>query len=110
MAILSWSKHDLQKKVTNLENYCAKCGPELNLNKSKVIIFNKKGSTVKKYKFYYQVKEIEIVKQYTYLRFTFIRLGKKHKRIENFLKKASKVKSMVCISKVWFGIQRLLFK
>ena len=48
------------------------------------MIFNKQESTVKKHKFYFQGKQIEIVQQYTYLRFTFIPSGKKHKGIEYF--------------------------
>ena len=66
LIILSWSKYDLQKKISNFENYCEKWGLELNLDKTKVMIFHKQGSTVKKNKFYFQGKEIEIVEQYTY--------------------------------------------
>ena len=44
LTILSWSKYDLQKKKSNLENYCEKWGLELNLDKTKVMIFNKSGS------------------------------------------------------------------
>ena len=44
---------------------------------------------------------MEIVEQYTYLEFTFIPSSKKHKGIEKFLKK---------VSKVWLAIQRALFK
>ena len=42
----------------------------------------------------------ETVEQYTYLGFTFIPLGKKHKAIKNFKK----------VSKTWFPMQRLFFK
>ena len=62
--------------------------------------FSKQGSTVKKHQFYLQGKEIEIIKQYTYFGFTFIPSGKKHKDIENLLKK---------VSKAWFANQSLLF-
>ena len=65
------------------------------------MISSKQGSTIKKYKFYFQGKQIEIAKQYTYLGFTFISSSKKHKDIENRLKKASRV---------WFAMQRLLFR
>ena len=34
LTILSWSKCDLQKKMSNLENYCEKWGLELNLDKT----------------------------------------------------------------------------
>ena len=45
LKILSWSKYHLQKKISNLENYCEKRGLELNLYKTKVVIFNKQRST-----------------------------------------------------------------
>ena len=38
--------------------------------------FNKQGATIRKFKFYFQGQEIEIVKQYTYPGFTFIPSGK----------------------------------
>ena len=41
------------------------------------MIFNKQGATIRKFKFYFHGQKIEIVKQYTYLGFTFIRSGKK---------------------------------
>ena len=85
---LSWSKYDLLKKISNLENYCEKLGLELNFDKTKVMVFNKKGSTVKH------------EHKYTYLGFTFIPSGRKHKGIENLLKNAWKT---------WFAIQ-ILFK
>ena len=40
----------------------------------------KQGATIRKFKFYFQGQEIEIVKQYTYLGFTFILSGKKTQR------------------------------
>ena len=35
---------------------------ELNLNKTKIIIFNKQGSSIRKFKLYFQSQKIEIVK------------------------------------------------
>ena len=65
------------------------------------MIFNKQGATIRKFKFYFQGEEIEIVKQYTYLGFTFIRSGKKHQWIENLINKGKKS---------WFILQRFLCK
>ena len=90
LTILSWSKYDLQKNLSNLENYSEKWGLELNLDKTKVMIFNKQGSTVKKHKFCFPRRQIEIVEQYTYLGFTFITSGKKHKVIEIFCRRGQK--------------------
>ena len=50
----------------------SKMGTRTRFEKTKVMIFNKQGSTVKKHKFYFHGKEIEIVIQCTYLGFTFI--------------------------------------
>ena len=65
------------------------------------MIFNKQGATIRKFKFYFQGQEIEIVKQYTYLVFKFIPSGKKHQGIENLTNKAKMT---------WFILQRFLYK
>ena len=59
-----------------LEQYSNKWGLELNLSKTKIMIFNKQRATIRKFKFYFQGQEIEVVKQYTHLGITFIPSGK----------------------------------
>ena len=49
-----------------LEQYINKWGLRLNLGKTKIMIFNKQGATVTKFKIYFQGQEVEIVKQYSY--------------------------------------------
>ena len=70
LAIFSLSKEDLQKRIAILQQYSNEWGLELNLSKTKIMIFNKQG------------QEIEIVKQYTYLGFTFIPSGKNTKELK----------------------------
>ena len=70
LANFSLSKEELQKQISMLEQYSNEWGLELNLSKTKIMIFNKQG------------QEIEIVKQYTYLGFTFIPSGKKTKELK----------------------------
>ena len=82
------SQEDLQNKINILEEYCYNWGLELNIKKNKIIIFNKHGANIKKFKFYYRDKEIEIAKQYTYLGFTFIPSEKKQVGIDNGINKA----------------------
>ena len=101
LAILALSKEDLQSKLENLNNYCKKWGLQVNLNKTKVMVFNKSGATIKKYKFKFQNTELESVSQYTYLGFVFIPSGKMHTGIENLVNKAKKA---------WFGIQKNLVR
>ena len=43
------------------------------------MIFNKQRATIRKFNFYFQGPEMEIVKQYTYLGLAFILSGKKEK-------------------------------
>ena len=101
LAIFSLSKEDLQKRIAILQQYSNEWGLELNLSKTKIMIFNKQGATIRKFKFYFQGQEIEIVKQYTYLGFTFMPSGKKHQGIENLINKAKKS---------WLTLQRFLCK
>ena len=65
------------------------------------MIFNKQEETIRKFKFYFQGQEMELVKQYTYVGFSFIPSGKKHQRIENLINKAKKS---------WFILRRYLHK
>ena len=50
----------LQGKLYISEKHCRQWDLELILKKTRVIIFNKQGNTIKKYMFYYTGKEIEI--------------------------------------------------
>ena len=52
------------------------------------MIFNKQGATIRKFQFYFQGQEIEIVKQYAYLGSTFIPSRNKHQGIGNLINKA----------------------
>ena len=101
LAIFSLSKEDLQKRISILQQYSNEWGLELNLSKTKTMIFNKQGATIRKFKFYFQGQEIEIVKQYIYLGFTFIPSRKEHQGIENLINKAKKS---------WFILQRFLYR
>ena len=52
------------------------------------MIFNKQGTTIGKFKFYFQEQEIEITKEYTYLGYAFTSSGKKLQEIENLINQA----------------------
>ena len=75
MGIFSLIKDGSQEKLDFLEKIL-KTDLSLNLKKTKVIIFDKQGNTIKKCKFYYSGKVIEIASQYNYLGFTFVPSGK----------------------------------
>ena len=93
LLLLALSKRVLQDKIELLEKYCRDWGLKLNLKKTKILIFNKQGTVVKRHKCYFQVKEIEIFNQYTYLGFTFIPSG-----VMKLINKARKA---------WFSIHKM---
>ena len=53
-AIFSLAKDGLQEKLDFLEKYCRQWDLNLTLKKTKFIIPNKQGNTIKKIKFYYR--------------------------------------------------------
>ena len=74
----------------------------MSIAKLVIMIFNRHGTTTKKFKFYFQGQEIEIVKQETYLGFKFIPSGKKkHQGITNLINKWKKS---------WLILQQFLYK
>jgi hypothetical protein len=48
IVIFSTSPEGLQNKLNSLEKYCADWGMKVNIKKTKIIIFNKAGRTIKK--------------------------------------------------------------
>ena len=75
LVILSESEVGLQNALNRLSDYCAKWKLTVNLSKTKVIIFNKRGHTLKKYRFVYNNSMIEIVPSYCYLGIVFTASG-----------------------------------
>ena len=101
LVIMSTCPISLQKCITKLEKYCKDWKLEVNLKKTKIMIFNKQGSLIKKHKFFYKEKLIENVKHYKYLGFTFSLSGLDNLGTTNLLKQAKKA---------WFAIQQTLTK
>ena len=57
LAIFSLSKEDLQKRISILQQYRNERGLELNISKTKVMMFNKQGATIKKFNFFFKDKK-----------------------------------------------------
>ena len=100
LVIMSTSHEALQKCLYNLEVYCEKWKLEVNIKKTKVIIFNKQGSLIKKHTFFYRTNKIETIKEYKYLGFIFSISGSSAAGIATLIKQAKKA---------WFCIQHFLF-
>ena len=67
LIILSKSRFGLQKCIDNLESWCKNWLMEVNLKKTKIMIFQKISQKTVKPKFTFNKKKIEIVNEYCYL-------------------------------------------
>ena len=58
---------ELQRKINMLEIFWEKWGMEVNLKKTKVVVFRNGGKTSKSERFFYRNRSVEIVTYYRYL-------------------------------------------
>ena len=65
LVFISRSKIGLQNCSKHLESFCSTWLLEVNLKKTKIMIFQKCGRKPKNLHFYYQNQLIEIVQEYT---------------------------------------------
>lgn len=87
--LLSTTKGGLQCCLNNLYDYCARWKLEVNLMKTKIIIFNKNGRLFRD-KFLYGNRIIECVKTYKYLGLEFDNTGSFNLAKQNLRQKAMK--------------------
>lgn len=67
MVILAETVESLQLMINRLAEYCNKWNLQMNLEKTKVMVFKNGGRLSKREKWYIDGKRIEVVKQYKYL-------------------------------------------
>jgi predicted DNA-binding ArsR family transcriptional regulator len=67
LLLLSESKEGLQSCLDSLKANCDRWKLKVNLNKTKIMIFSKGHKSFKKFHFFYNNLEIEIVEKYKYL-------------------------------------------
>ena len=63
----------LERKINILEIFCEKWGMEVNLKKTKVVVFRKAWKTSKSERFFYRNRPVEIVTYCRYLGHIFSR-------------------------------------
>ena len=90
LVLLSTTSTGLQNALNKLDTYCTKWGLSLNLNKTKVIIFNKSGHLLKNYSFSVNNAPIEITTSYMYLGIIFTICGSFTKAVEHLTNQAQK--------------------
>ena len=73
IALIADTSVKLQRKLKALELFCQQWGMEVNLAKTKIIVFRNSEKLSSKEKFLYNGKTIDIVTQYKYLGIVLIR-------------------------------------
>jgi hypothetical protein len=90
MIILSESSTGLQNALDKLHNYCSKWKLVVNIDKSNIMIFNKGGFNINKYKFNYGNVNLKITNEYCYLGIVFVPSGSFSKAMLRLQEKATK--------------------
>ena len=67
MVILGKDRDDLQKSLDRLEYYCNKWGLEVNTEKTKVVVFRKRGGLLNNEFWTYKGVNLEVVNNFNYL-------------------------------------------
>ena len=67
LLLISKSKQSLQKQIEIVDQYCSDSKLTLNVEKTKIVIFNKAGATFRKEQIQYRGKNIKTVKHFKYL-------------------------------------------
>lgn len=75
LVIMSTSENGLQHQLHKLKYFCDTSNLSVNLDKSKIMVFNNTGKRLLKYKFYFDQKKLENVKTYKYLGLQFCSFG-----------------------------------
>ena len=69
--LLSETREGLQNQLNNFENYCTKWNLNVNIPKTKIVVFRKGGNLSQNDKWYYAGNEIEAVNSFVYLGVVF---------------------------------------
>ena len=68
LLIISQTSEGLQNSLNKMKNYYDSLGLEVNIKKTKIMIFNKKGLSLRgKYNFFLDGEPLEVTDQYQYL-------------------------------------------
>ena len=101
IVIFAESPEGMQNNSNILEMYCKKWNSTVNTNKTKVMIFQKRGRISQQYKWYYNGVELEFTNAYSYLGIVFTPNG-------NFIKAQTKLAEQA--SKAMFSLFKYISK
>lgn len=88
IVLLANTPDQLQKKIDVLSNSFKELGIQINISKTKVMVFTKQTTTRHTYQFKWGEESLEIVNEYIYLGVQFTSRGKIEDTAERFLNKA----------------------
>ena len=97
IVLLSNSAAGLQTLLNKLGTFCHKWNLKVNINKTKVIVFNKSGKVLKGFTFRYEGNHVELANEYKYLGIIFKPSESYTYAIKYLCKKA--LKAIFCVRK-----------
>ena len=90
LVIISQTAAGLQNALNLLNVYCQKWHLTVNIQKTKIMVFNKGGKTLKKHRFQYNQDLLEVTASYQYLGIVFSSCGSFTKAVEHLTNQAFK--------------------
>ena len=90
LIIFSNTESGLKQSLKNLEGYCKSWQLDINVKKSKILIFNISGKKMKSDQFYLQGHPLEVTDSYCYLGIDFTPSGSLRHAQKNLREKAQK--------------------
>ena len=101
IVLLSNSSEGLQNLLDKFNSFCVKWDLTVNIDKTKIIIFNKSGKVLKGFNFKYNECNVELVNEYKYLGILFKPSGTFSHAIRYLCNKS--YKAAFCIRKALFS-------
>ena len=102
LLLISKTPTGLQNCIDKMQNFYKDLGLEINLKKTKVIVFNRRGITLEnKFNFYLNGTKLAITDQYQYLGIKLRPSGSFRSGVEELNDKASRA---------WFGISNTIYR
>lgn len=95
LVLMAKDEEGIRWMMRALERYLNREGLVLNVDKTKTMRFEKRRGRSRKRKWWWKEKEIEEVREITYLEYKFGRNGRQGAQVEERIKKAMKVMGQV---------------
>ena len=96
MVLIAWeTPEDLQSSLNNLYDYCKRWGLEVNVSKTKIMVFRKRGNLKRQETWTYADEQVDIVNDFNYLGVTFNYTGSFNLNTQNLHGKGLKAMNIL---------------